>query len=477
MKFSRNSALLLGGFLVLSSILALLVIVKKKNYYSLSREFLTTKKNIVPVVVIGSGPAGLTAALFTSRADFQTVIVAGQEGGQLMEAAYIENWPSKPKTAGREMIQDLKEQVQHFGAHLLPTYVEHIDVSRYPFVVHLANGDELNALVIIAATGGAQKTLAIPGVKEYWAKGIGVCTICDAPFDKDKEVAVIGGGDAACDKALQLAAFAKKVTILVRDKEMRAAAVVQQYVKDTPAITIRYNCDIKKIVGDNNRASAIYFNDALSGKEESLPIYTVYFALGFTPNSQLFKGQLKLNKDGYIIREPGTQKTSAEGVFAAGNIEDPLYQKASIAAGAGARAGLDAIQFLQEKGFTPVMAQGLAGNMYQPHEATKFVAQLANDEAVEKSIKEHPLIILDFYGKTCPVCKMVTPYFEQAAAKVKDEMYCACADIQTVPQSAQKYTLDATPFFILFKDGKECARSTKLRSYQDIVDFINKNKK
>ena len=478
MKFNKRYGYLLLGSLALISIIALSCMLFKKSSQKISIETLRTKKNIAPVVVIGSGPAGLSAALFTARANFPTFVITGQqEGGQLMEAAYVENWPTKQKASGSQMMQDLKEQAQHFGVRIVPTYVEHVDVSQHPFIVHLNNGDELLALSLIVATGGSQRTLPVPGVKEYWAKGIGICTICDAPFDKDKEVAVIGGGDAACDKALQLAAFAKHVTILVRDKEMRAAAVVQNYVKDTPNISIRYNCAIEKIDGDGNRVSAVEVKDSKTSVQETLPIYTVYFALGFTPNSQLFKGKLELDKDGYIVRKPGTQKTSVEGVFAAGNIEDAVYQKASIASGAGARAGIDAIQFLQDKGFTPVAVQELASVLYQPEEGKQSITQLSNDVALEKAIANDKIIIIEFYAKTCPICKMVGPYFGQASAKFNGEVVFANADVQAVEKSAQYYSLDTTPLFILFSNGKEQARSNSLRTQQDIVDFINKNKK
>ncbi len=452
---------------------------KPSKQSSFSVSSLLKEKNLVPVVVIGSGPAGLSAALFTARANFKTIVIAGQqEGGQLMEAAYVENWPSKKKMSGSDMMRDLKEQAEQFGAKVITAYVDYVDFSTFPFTLHLNTGEILKALSVIVATGGSQRTLPIPGVKEYWGKGIGVCTICDAPFDKGKEVVVIGGGDAACDKALQLAAFAKQVTMLVRDKEMRAADIVQGYVKNTKNIAVRCDVAVEKIIGANGRVSALELRDAQSGKNETMPIQSVYFALGFDPNSQLFKGLLQLNKNGYVVLHENIQKTSVDGVFAAGNIEDPLYQKASVAAGAGARAGLDAIQFLQEKGFTPTVAEALKNVLYVEHKNCKNgILTPSTQEELQKIFAEHDTLIIDFYARTCPVCKMLAPYFQQACAQMGESVTFASFDIQNSSEIVKQFNIESTPTLIFLKSGKEVARSIALRSLKDIVDFVQKNKK
>lgn len=329
-------------------------------------EKIFTLNNIKPVVIIGAGPAGLTAAMYTARAKFGTLVITGDEvGGQLTEASYVENWPAREKLPGLDIMNDLKAQAVHFGVQLVFLKVVGVNFNRWPFELKLSNGDTINALTIIIATGGSQKTLDIPGIKEFWGKGIGVCSICDAPFDKGKEVVVIGGGDAAADRALQLSAFAKTVTILVRGPEMRAAAVVQDYLKKEKNISIKCNIDVKKIIG-NDRVTAIEILDKKTNKMSQMPIEAVYFALGFVPRTALFKDVLELDEDGFIKVFDHTQATSKKGVFAAGTVEDSRYQKSVTAAGDGGKAGIDAIEFLQTIGFTPEKAEKAESHFYNP---------------------------------------------------------------------------------------------------------------
>ena len=348
-------------------------IVSQVNTKNFPLDNVLAKKNIVPVLVIGSGPAGLSAAMYTSRANLMTVVLTGQEiGGQLTEASYVENWPGKEKKSGLEIMNDLKGQAQHFKAQLVMGEATKVNFALWPFEVTLNTGDIVYALTIVIATGGSQKTLDIPGVKEFWGKGIGVCSICDAPFDKGKDVAIIGGGDAAADRALQLSAFAKNVILLVRAPEMRAAAVVQDYLKNTKNISIQYNVDIKKIIG-NERVSGIEIVDKKTNKVSQLPVQSVYFALGFIPRSGLFKGSIDIDSQGFIKLYDHTQQTSKKGIFAAGTVEDPMYQKSATACGDGSKAGMDAINFLQAIDFTPDFAKKIESLLYKIPESSQLI--------------------------------------------------------------------------------------------------------
>lgn len=370
-KLTKNSFLLLilnclmAGSMICQTITQPQIKSIEQHVAKLDLNKLSSIKNLRPVIIIGSGPAGLTAAMYLARAKLKPLVITGDElGGQLTEASYVENFPTKPKMSGIELMNDAQTQAEKFGAELLKSKVKKIDFSKRPFEITLENEEVLNALAIIIATGGSQRTLDIPGVKEFWGKGIGVCSICDAPFDKGKDVAIIGGGDAAGDRALQLSAYAKQVTLLVRAPAMRAAAVVQDYLKTAKNISIMVNVDVKKIVG-KDRVEGVEIVDSQTGKSSKLPVQAVYFALGFIPRTELFKGQLDLTKDGYIKLFDDSQSTSIKGVFAAGTVEDPRYQKSATAAGNGSKAGMDAIDYLQSIGFNPEIAQSLEKNYYQ----------------------------------------------------------------------------------------------------------------
>lgn len=337
------------------------------NPHDFPLEKIIEEQNIFPVVVIGSGPAALTAALYTSRAKYPTLVITGDTlGGQLTEASNVENFPARPKMAGLDIMNDLKAQAQNFGAQLMLAKVASVNFNTWPFEIKLSNGDTISGLTVIIATGGAQKTLDIPGVKKFWGKGIGVCSICDAPFDTGKDVAIIGGGDTAADRALQLATFANKVLVLVRDKKMKAAQVAQDYLKNNGKVEILYNIEVKEIIG-NERVEGVEILDRNTGKTEELPAQSVYFALGFVPQSALFANALDLDDYGFIKIFDHTQETSKKGVFAAGTVEDPRYQKSVTAAGDGGKAGIDAIEFLQAIGITPQYSDSeeVKSNLYK----------------------------------------------------------------------------------------------------------------
>jgi thioredoxin reductase (NADPH) len=415
----------------------------------------TSIHNIVPVFIIGAGPAGLSAGMYTARANFYTIVCSGpEEGGQLTHASYVENWPAKKKASGMDMMRDLKEQAESFGVSVLVDEVIACDFSQWPFVITLSDDTQVRAMSVIIATGGEQRVMDIPGVSEFWGKGIGICTICDAPFDKGKEVAVIGGGDAAADKALQLAEFAKKITIMVRAKEMRAAAVVQGYLKKQSAIEIKTNVEPLSIESTNGNLSGLKYKDLTTGKEEVLPVQSVYFALGFTPQSTLFKGQLPLTKEGYIKMKGRTQQTYIPGVFAAGNVEDDKYQKSGVAAGNGIKAAIDAIEFLQAIGLNAASTEKLKSRFYTDatQEDKVVFKELSSYEQLQNFIKQTKRGLVEVFAKACPICVTTKNYLEQVLPIYKEQL--AVAQIAAEKVDQQQLPLVRMPTLLLIKEGK-----------------------
>lgn len=426
-------------------------------------------KNLVPIAVIGGGSAGLSAAMYTARARIPTIVFGGTNiGGELLEASYVENWPGKRKLTGVEMISELKRQAKHFGAKITRFSVNKVNFRSWPFTLTLDNGDIVHALAVIVTTGGKQRLPNIPGIDTYKGKGIGVCPICDGPFDKDQEVVVVGGGDAAADKALLLAQYAKKVTILVRGSSMRAAAVVQEYLKSQPKIVVHYNVEVTEIVGTSERANGVVVIDTKTNQKETIPAHTVYFALGFEPNSQLFKGQLNMDSDGYVLLKCRTHCSSREGVFGAGNIVDNRYQKAGYAAGDGIGAGLDAIEFMSNLCFTPQKAQEFAEVLYKiPHHRT--ISPLANDGDLSIVMKSKKSIVLLFHTKTCPECRELMQKLKITDA-IPLQTEIVSADINQMASLAKQYKVSRVPVIVVIEDGKEIARFERM----DVDSFDQK---
>lgn len=353
-------------FILLIFLLFLLFIFK--NQSSIHVNQLKNISNVIPVVIIGSGPAGLSAALYTSRAGFETLVISGDQlGGTLMDVKFIENWPGRKKTTGMQAIEELQEQAKRFGTQVTIDTVNKVDFSMWPYKIFTDNEKELNALSVIIATGGTQKRLNIPGVDQYWGHGVGLCSLCEAPFNKDQDVAVIGGGDTAAERALQLAAYAKKVYVIVRDPQLDANTTVQGYLRSNKNIEIKTNTELQKILGNGSTVTGMRLADKETGAIFEIPINSIYFSIGYRPNSKLFANYLKLDERGFIATNGHNQTTDLPGVFVAGNVaqSDTDYGKAGVAIGSGVKAGIDTIKFLETIGLTPQKIKELEPQFYR----------------------------------------------------------------------------------------------------------------
>ena len=303
------------------------------------------------VVIIGSGPAGLTAAIYAARAALQPLVLAGTYwGGQLVLTSDVENFPGYPNgVLGPEMMDELRAQAERFGAEVRTIDATRVDLRQRPFVVEADDGT-ITANSVIIATGAAAKRLEIPGEAEMFGRGVSTCATCDGWFYRDKAIAVVGGGDSALEEALFLTRFASKVTIVHRRDALRASKVLQQRAQDNPKIAFRWNAVVEAILG-GERVTGLRLRDTLSGEVSVLPVDGVFVAVGHQPNTELFAGQIDLDAAGYIARQDAdSTATNIPGVFAAGDVRDHRYRQAVTAAGDGCKSAMDAERWLEAEG-------------------------------------------------------------------------------------------------------------------------------
>ena len=301
----------------------------------------------VRVLIIGSGPAGFTAAIYTSRANLSPVLYEGIEpGGQLTTTTEIENFPGYPEgITGTLMMEDLRKQALRFGADVRKGIVTSIDLSQRPFKAVVDHEHEIEADAVIVATGASAKYLGLESEAKFRGMGVSACATCDGFFYRKQDVAVVGGGDTACEEATYLASICKKVYLIVRKNYLRASKAMQERVFNTPNIEVLFEHNTKEVLGDEDGVTGVRVVST-SGQERVLDIMGFFLAIGHHPNVEVFKGQLELDEQGYIKVTPGTSKTSVEGVFAAGDVKDPHYRQAITAAGSGCIAALDCERWL-----------------------------------------------------------------------------------------------------------------------------------
>ena len=301
-------------------------------------------------LILGSGPAGYTAAIYAARANMSPVLYEGiQPGGQLTTTTEIENFPGYPNgITGQEMMDQLKEQASRFGTDIRFGLATKADLSSRPFRITIDEEKEILAETLIIATGATAKYLGLDSEEKFKGQGVSACATCDGFFYKGKDVAVVGGGDTACEEASYLSGLCNKVYMIVRRDELRASKAMQERVKNTPNIEILWNCKTKEIVGTPMGGVNGAILAHKDGSEKRIDVHGFFLAIGHHPNSELFSEWVKTNTEGYIITEGKSSRTNIPGVFAAGDVQDPWYRQAVTAAGSGCMAALDAERFLAE---------------------------------------------------------------------------------------------------------------------------------
>jgi len=304
--------------------------------------------DIHDVIIIGSGPAGDTAAIYAARANLKPLMIEGaQSGGQLMITTDVENFPGFPEgVMGPDLMMKMRQQAERFETAFITDDVTEVDLSQRPFMVK--TGDQtLKARALIISTGATARLLDLPEVSQLMGRGLSACATCDGAFFRDQEILVVGGGDSAMEEATFLTRFAKKVTIVHRRDELRASKIMGERAQKNPKIALALSETITRVVSDKSGVTGAVLQSTRDGSEREVACTGIFFAIGHTPNTKVFEGQLELDDAGYIKTRPGSSFTSIEGVFACGDVQDSTYRQAITAAGSGCMAAIDAERWLE----------------------------------------------------------------------------------------------------------------------------------
>jgi thioredoxin reductase (NADPH) len=299
------------------------------------------------VIIVGSGPAGLTAGIYTARADLRPLVIEGLgAGGQLMLTTDVENYPGFPEgIIGPELMERFRAQAERFGAEYLTMDVDRVDFSSRPFGVW-AGGEEYRAQSVIVSTGASALMLGLASEQRLLGHGVSTCATCDGFFFRDQEIAVVGGGDSAMEEAIFLTKFATKVTVIHRREELRASKIMQDRAFANPKIEFLWNTVVDDVAG-NGKVESLALRDIETGSTSELKVNGIFVAIGHTPNTKIFEGQLELDANGYVVTYDGTMRTSVDGVFACGDVQDHVYRQAITAAGTGCMAAIEAERWLE----------------------------------------------------------------------------------------------------------------------------------
>lgn len=437
-------------------------------------------EDVAPVVIVGSGPAGLTAAIYVARAGMKAFVFAGpQPCGQLTSTTFIENWPGRIKSMGPDLMNDIKEQAESFGACIINDTVTEIDFDSWPFAIKTDNGRSFSALSVIVATGATPRKLGIPGELKYWGKGVTTCAVCDAPLLKKKNAVIIGGGDTAAEQVFELAPYANHITMLVRKDFLRAGNAQQERVLAYDNVSIEFNKELKEVYGNGNEVTGIKVFDNKTNSLEDRDIDGVFLAIGHTPNSQLFPESIK-RKTGYLSMVGRSQGTKIPGVYAAGEIQDAVYRQAVVAAGEGAKAALDATGFLYEAGFNKDISNQLEEKFFETFSENRLdlVDITEVEEFNEQVLNRKGLVLFDFYADYCPGCIKMLPILGAVAHDFQGEVTIVKANHEKARSIIRdlyfnhKVKVKRVPSLLVYKDGKHLETNSSIMSHKELTHYI-----
>lgn len=441
--------------------------------------------HIMPVAVIGSGPAGLSAALYGARLGLDTYVIMGNKpGGLLMDTTEVENMPGKLDATGPEIMTDMQKQVEHAGAHFVYDQVRSIDFMHYPYKIVTYDDKSYYALSVIIATGAKPRLPVVKGLDDYWAKGVSSCAVCDAPFFKNKEVIVIGGGDSAIEESIQLVKC-KKVSIMVRKDKMRASNAMQERLKGYPNIQVVYNVEVHEIYGDDKKVQGVMVYNNKTKQTTKMPVDAVFIAIGHDPNTDFLKnnGAIALDHEGYIQLHGKTQQALRAGsrnvlplVFAAGDVEDKRYRQAGVAAGSGIKAALELSEEFIKVGYDSMVAEKLKKRFVtvQDEEMMSHSLQEITDTTEFDSMINDGISFVDFYTMECPTCLQMLPAIQELAAEYP-QLHFIKVNADEGEDIARQWSVFQVPALLIIKDGKMIGRRNKqLLSKAELREFIEK---
>ncbi|MDJ0733970.1 MAG: thioredoxin-disulfide reductase [Nostocaceae cyanobacterium] len=448
-----------------------------------------TNPKIENIVIIGSGPAGFTAAIYAARANLKPVVFEGFQagglpGGQLMTTTEVENFPGFPEgITGPKLMDRMKAQAERWGAELYTEDVTEVDFSQRPFTVR-SDDREFKAHTIIIATGATAKRLGLPGEQQFWSRGISACAICDGatPAFHGEELVVIGGGDSAAEESVYLTKYGSKVNLLVRSEQMRASKAMQDRVLSNPKIHVHWNTEAVDVVG-NGWMEGVKVRNRQTGEESQISAKGLFYAIGHTPNTSLFKGKLELDEVGYIVTKPNSVETSVEGVFAAGDVQDHEYRQAVTAAGTGCMAALLAerwlssnnlIQEFHQKPETTQKKKETPKHQETPEEFDINVTRHQGGYALRKLFHDSDrLLLVKYVAPGCGPCHTLKPILNKVVDEFDSKIHFVEIDIDEDREIAENAGVTGTPTVQLFKDKEllEQLKGVKQKSqYRQLIE-------
>lgn len=449
-----------------------------------------TNPMIENVVIIGSGPAGYTAAIYAARANLKPFVfegyqVGGLPGGQLMTTTEVENFPGFPRgITGPQLMDEMKAQAVRWGAELVTEDVTFVDFSQRPFVIR-SDEREVKAHSVIIATGATAKRLGLPCEPQFWSRGISACAICDGatPLFRNAELAVVGGGDSAAEEAVYLTKYGSHVHLLVRRDELRASKAMQDRVLSNPKITVHWNTEALDVFGEADHMKGVKIRDNQTGTEGVLHVRGLFYAIGHTPNTWLFKDQIELDDVGYVVTKAGVE-TSVEGVYAAGDVQDHEFRQAITAAGTGCMAAMLAERWLSSAGLVQEFHQTEAEtpkatveHKSEEEQAAEFDLNRTHHEggyALRKLYHESDRPILVKYASpTCGPCHTLKPILGKVVNEFEGRIHYVEIDIEENPEIAESAGVTGTPTVQLFKDKALAGELRGMKQKSQYRDLIN----